>query len=76
MINASQLEDAIQYRDQLKKLLIFRKGYTDWRGPVSCQFGSYTVTFSAACIDEINAALDTEERQLRNTLEMFGIKTE
>lgn len=76
---SNQLEEAIEYRDRLKAILIFKKGCFDgaWLGPVECRFGSYVAELSMRCVgEELKAAFDAEERQLRNTLDILGVDFE
>lgn len=75
MIDSTNLEKAIEYRDRLKELLIFRKGVTEWRGDVHCQFGSYAVRISMGSSPEaFLALLDFEEKMFRSTLELWGVR--
>lgn len=77
MIDHTNLEKAIEYRDRLKELLTFRKGVADWRGDVECTFGSYKVRVSlGSSLHEFSVLLDAEEEMLRNTLEIWGVRVD
>jgi hypothetical protein len=73
-MNSNQLEEAIEYRDRLKELRTFLRGYETWKGPVKCSFGNYEMTLSEVAYDELFRAIEVEERMLLNTLEIFGVK--
>lgn len=74
MTHANILEDAIQYRDDLRDLLAFKKALEEWDGYVECSFGAYkcVLTMKVSKADFLRS-LETQERMLRNTLEMWGI---
>jgi hypothetical protein len=81
MTHHSRLEEAIEYRDRLTNLLVFKRGLessgTSWRGSITISFGSYEAELSMGCEDVFGLfgkALDAEERQLRNSLEILGVK--
>ena len=72
MINSDRLEDAIEFRDKLKKLRTFKRDL--WNGPVTLTFGSYECAVTTRCFrEQIIALLESEERMLVNTLELFGV---
>lgn len=73
-IRAEKLEEAIEYRDRLRDLLVFKKGFEDWKGPIECSFGSYKAVLSPCAYDAVMAALVIEEKMLRNTLEIWDVE--
>lgn len=77
MIAADQLETAIEYRDRLAQLRVFKRGLIDeaWNGPVKCTFGGYEVTLSmGSTFEPFRDAVLAEEKMLLNTLEILGVK--
>lgn len=77
MTDAARLEEAIGYRDRLTALLEFRRGIAGTPGIIHLQIISYTEPLTIKCsAGDLLPTIDAEEKMLRNTLEMLGVKVE
>lgn len=72
-IHATQLEEAIEYRDRLQALREFKNGFSDWQGDVLIHFGSYRAELSKCSHDNLMIAIEAETKMLRNSLDLLGV---
>lgn len=72
-MRADQLEEAIDYRNRLTALKLFKRNLETWSDAVTLKFCTYRMTLSKCAKQELMRAIDVEEKMIHNTLNIFGI---